>query len=273
MTTIDTATTAPRLTADQAQRLTDDIKTDLGSLAANIAEAFTGRAWEALGYDTWDAYTAAEFTLDQFRLPKGAERGEVLAVLREAGMSQRQIASATGLSQATISRAIGDSNESVDVRQLLNRPDGWRAILADPDHRRAAESDSPPPDATSKAWANHLVMHIRWNHARLASELDEFNTRAPQHLWGDIAEIRGVVEICLDRMPLVWSPVRQFLRNADLAGFDVRGAIQQMVVDDGADSMTLRRASDAVALLDDLHAGQSGAGDDLTGRTAEGVPR
>lgn len=89
------------LTCEQARVLTDTINATLGSLWRQLVKAWEGRAWVALGYASWDAYCAAELDTDHFKLPR-AERREVVASMREAGMSTRAIAAATGVDPKTV---------------------------------------------------------------------------------------------------------------------------------------------------------------------------
>lgn len=98
-------------TQEQARALTDRIKIAVEGTWQLIREAYTTRTWAVLGYDTWDAYCTAEFGNARLALPR-EERQEVVASLRESGLSTRAIASATGLSQSTVTRAT-ESNESV----------------------------------------------------------------------------------------------------------------------------------------------------------------
>lgn len=98
---------------DRARDLTEKIKTSLGVAWELVKEAYQSRAWAALGYRSWDQYTAEEFGANRLRLPR-EERQEVVGSLRDAGMSVRAIAAATGSSYETTRRAIhaGDSFES-----------------------------------------------------------------------------------------------------------------------------------------------------------------
>jgi hypothetical protein len=89
------------LNAEQARTLTDRIKIAVEGTWQLIREAYTSRAWAALGYDTWDAYCTAEFGQTRLALPR-EERREVVASLRESGLSTRAIASATGQSDWTV---------------------------------------------------------------------------------------------------------------------------------------------------------------------------
>jgi len=88
------------LTPEDARKLTDSLRTTLGVAWELVVRAFTERAWAALGYPSWDAYCAAEFPY-HLQLPK-EERQQVIASLREAGLSGRAIAAATGVSEATV---------------------------------------------------------------------------------------------------------------------------------------------------------------------------
>lgn len=88
---------------DRARDLTDKIKTSLGVAWELIKEAYTGRAWAALGYESWDDYCSTEFGTNRLRLPR-EERREVVGSLREAGLSVRAIAAATGNNKETVSR-------------------------------------------------------------------------------------------------------------------------------------------------------------------------
>ena len=111
----------PELDADNARLLTDQIKTHVEVLWGLIAAAYNGRAWIALGYESWDAYLDNEFQTNRLRLPR-EERAAVVASLRDSGLSQRAIAAATGLSQPTISRELsGDSNESPEAAEESGR--------------------------------------------------------------------------------------------------------------------------------------------------------
>ncbi|MGW1246967.1 hypothetical protein [Streptomyces sp. NPDC002535] len=98
------------LAHNQARALTDRIKVAVEGTWLLIQEAYTSRAWAALGYDTWDAYCTAEFGQARLRLPR-EERQEVVASLRENGLSTRAIASATGVSQMQVSRDLRSSGE------------------------------------------------------------------------------------------------------------------------------------------------------------------
>jgi transposase-like protein len=87
-------------THEEARALTDRIKIAVEGTWQLIREAYTSRTWAVLGYDAWDAYCTAEFGETRLRLPR-EERQEVVASLRESGMSYPAISAATGLSVGT----------------------------------------------------------------------------------------------------------------------------------------------------------------------------
>src|ERR1700738_4813013 len=87
--------------ASEARVLTDRIKHDVKTIWALIEQAYTQRAWLALGYKTWDAYCSCEFGTSRLRLPR-EERRDVVSLLRKAGLSLRAIESATGASRKTV---------------------------------------------------------------------------------------------------------------------------------------------------------------------------
>ncbi|MGH3599441.1 MAG: hypothetical protein ACRDQH_04045 [Pseudonocardiaceae bacterium] len=91
--------------AEQARTLTDRIKVALGGTWLLIQEAYTSRAWAALGYASWDDYCTREFGTSRLRLPR-EERPEVVASMRDIGMSVRAIASATNTARNTVREAL-----------------------------------------------------------------------------------------------------------------------------------------------------------------------
>lgn len=89
------------LGAEDARELTDRIKVAVEGSWLLIKQAYETRAWSALGYASWDDYCTREFGSSRLRLPR-EERQEVVASLRESGLSVRAIASATGISTGSV---------------------------------------------------------------------------------------------------------------------------------------------------------------------------
>lgn len=93
------------ISASDARDLTDRIKVGVEAIWELIKQAYQSRAWAALGYDSWDDYCTREFGTSRIRLPR-EERQEVVASMREIGMSVRAIASATGTNRETIRQEV-----------------------------------------------------------------------------------------------------------------------------------------------------------------------
>ena len=93
------------ISAQDARNLTDKIKAGTAALWELIKEAYASRAWASLGYASWDDYCTQEFGTSRIRLPR-EERQEVVASMREIGMSTRAIVAATGTSKGTVDREL-----------------------------------------------------------------------------------------------------------------------------------------------------------------------
>lgn len=100
------------LSAEQARVLTDRIRTTLQVGHALIIEAFQGSAWSVLGYGTWDAYCAGEFAGARMVRLDREQRREIVAEMRQAGMSSRAIASSLGVDQKTVINDLPAGEES-----------------------------------------------------------------------------------------------------------------------------------------------------------------
>lgn len=135
--------------ASRARQLTDRIKVALEGTWLLIQEAYLSRAWTSLGYESWDDYCTREFGTSRLKLPR-EERPEVVASMREIGMSVRAIASATNT-------AIGT------VHQALPAPAGVQERTPRPTVEEAAELLDVSVDQV------HRAAHIR----RQAPELGE----------------------------------------------------------------------------------------------------
>jgi transposase-like protein len=99
------------LTEDQARHLTQNIQRKAGELWELVKHAYLRGAWSALGYQSWDEYCARELGTSRLRLPREV-RTEVVASLRESGLSIRAIASATGHSVNTVQKSLTEVSQS-----------------------------------------------------------------------------------------------------------------------------------------------------------------
>lgn len=118
MNTKMTTNPAP-LSETEARELTEQITEGLNDVHSLIMQAWEGRAWEALGYESWDAWIDGNFRGLQLRPPR-EQRDEVVRSMREAGMSMRAISQATELSRGTVQRSAAVSEGSRSDQESSN---------------------------------------------------------------------------------------------------------------------------------------------------------
>lgn len=107
----DIATTTAR---DRAER----IRAKAADLLQEITEAFENRDHITLGYRTWGEYCRAEFD-GRIALPRvKGDRVELCAALVDAGLSQRAVAEATGLSRNTVSKYVAPPAQNEPPRKF-----------------------------------------------------------------------------------------------------------------------------------------------------------
>lgn len=139
------------MTPDEARSLTDRIKTALGVSWELIIDAYQRRAWAALGFPSWDAYTSAEFGGYRLRLPQ-EERQDVIASLREAGLSIRAIAAATGAGVRTVQRdlnaGVANGHTSTDLPPAVDPAASSAVDPAGEGQESQGEDPAPRPGST-----------------------------------------------------------------------------------------------------------------------------
>lgn len=96
-----TETTDTDLSSADAEALTARIRQALAVAWDDVAQAYFGRAWIGMGYDSWAEYNDHEFE-GRIQLTK-EERRRIHAQLSARGMSTRAIAAATGTPRSTVS--------------------------------------------------------------------------------------------------------------------------------------------------------------------------
>lgn len=99
---LDAPAEQPAMGREDAKELTEEIRKSANKLWNLIARAYTGKAWLAMGYESWDAYCEAEFPDGRPWLPRDKRR-EVAQSLKDAGYSVRDIAAVTNTPKSTIS--------------------------------------------------------------------------------------------------------------------------------------------------------------------------
>jgi uncharacterized protein YerC len=140
----------------KARTRVDRIKVGLDGLqdlCDEVADSYLQRDWYALGYRNWGHMCDAEFSSAKIRLPANG-RGNLVRALRDAGMSYRAIAAATGESKSTIARAASavpngtpESTLPLDAAPVVVGIDGKRYPVPAP----RAGPVVPPSPATFAA--------------------------------------------------------------------------------------------------------------------------
>lgn len=128
------------MTPDEARAMTERIRNSAQATWYLIERAYTEGAWRALGYASWNDYTAGEFRGIKLSLPR-EERKDVLKSMASAGMSQREIAAGTGLSKGTVSNALAPERPKMGTEpsDLSGSPE-----VADEEHVDDLPEDLPP---------------------------------------------------------------------------------------------------------------------------------
>lgn len=96
------------MTTDEARKITDAIRNGIADLELTIVKAYQGRAWLALGYESWDAYVTGEFKRAPLPLPR-EERQAAVQSLRGWGLSTRAIAPVVGVHHDTVASDLSEN--------------------------------------------------------------------------------------------------------------------------------------------------------------------
>lgn len=103
------------MTRERARLVTDRIRNSLRTLLGDLAEARTGNAHLALGYETWHEYVEVEFgDLRNLALPP-VERKALVVSMRQVRLSQRAIAGRLGKGLGTVSSDLAEARASGEL--------------------------------------------------------------------------------------------------------------------------------------------------------------
>ncbi len=114
------------LTAEAAEALTAEIVDILTNgyrkVVPLVIRAFRGRAWNALGFTSWDEYCKETFAGPRMLRLSDEQLTELCVEFADAGMSTRAIGSAAGIGHATAARKLNASKRKpADVIGLDER--------------------------------------------------------------------------------------------------------------------------------------------------------
>lgn len=190
-----------RLSSVDARDLTDRIRVGVEAVWELVKQAYVSRAWSVLGYDSWDDYCTREFGNSRLKLPR-EERSEVVASMREIGMSSRAIAAAIGSSQDTVNRALaeGERNRSPQSVAPIVGTDGKTYQPKPPAQEPEPRSPRRRPITDAFFDATYTLTKDTARIARLAAD-DRFGKNSDQiagsHL-SDLVRARDAVQRVID---------------------------------------------------------------------------
>lgn len=139
-------------TGEVAEQITeDDVRASIGRVYRSVESIWDewawqveNRTWEVLGYSGWDEMRSAEYgALTGISVPR-AERGELVARFRQAGLTQRETAETLGVSLRTVKYDDEPTYAPRDTKvQVCTSEDVVEAELVD--------DDPVPPEKPSRA--------------------------------------------------------------------------------------------------------------------------
>lgn len=205
-----------QLTGTEARALTDKIKIAVEGTWHLIEEAYTSRAWAALGYDTWDDYCTREFGTSRLRLPR-EERQEVVASLRESGLSARAISAATGLGLGTVQREISAGVPNGTPAKPVTGTDGKTYAVKSSPQPQAETEDSedlpvrPLPPEKKRRPLTEAFKEVGYDLIKVVERVDRLTTddRFPRNAEqvalcnrGDLLRALDLLTTAVDRIPV-----------------------------------------------------------------------
>lgn len=175
-----TTTTPTMMTVNEARDITNKIRQNLAVAVVQIKKAFSGRAWIALGYESWNDYCTTEFG-DVLRLGRD-DRRELVLDLADAGMSTRAIAAATGTSKSTIAVDLtGVQNRTPDVNPDAATADAFDNVIGLDGKRYPRPTPTAEPIEPSPSTDVSLMNQKIQRYLRSRREVDRSN-RIVTHL-------------------------------------------------------------------------------------------
>lgn len=105
----ETGEVIERPTYGDVKRSIEAAKASLEAAAEQIVWQIENRAWEVLGYSSWNEMREAEYGGAAFMVPR-AERPELVARMRSQGLTHREIAETAGVSDETVRRDLETKN-------------------------------------------------------------------------------------------------------------------------------------------------------------------
>lgn len=122
---IDIAIDKTPLTSEQARQLTHSIRDASEVIWILIARAHAGKAWKAMGYDSWEEYVKSEFNMSRSRSYQLLDQAKVITAIEQAMPEGTQI----NLNEAAARELRTVLEEAVpEIRKATENLEGEEAI-------------------------------------------------------------------------------------------------------------------------------------------------
>lgn len=133
------------ITPDLVRSSIKRARRNLESAAEEIIWQIEREAWRTLGYPSWTAMREAEYGGAAFMVPS-KNRPELVARIREAGVSQREIARTVGVDEGTVRNDLRGASAEYSALQSNAGPDPEvfdAEIIEDPQEVQAPAPAEP----------------------------------------------------------------------------------------------------------------------------------
>lgn len=180
------------LTEAEARDSVAVAKRGLEAAADEIVRQISGRAWLSLGYADWDHMREAEYRGAAVIVPR-AGRPEIVARLREEGLSHQQIGDTLGVAESTSRSDIRDSAVSPRTRTDAlgrERPTFYKPAPLSPGREAAEQANE---EQRRRRVATHLLCEHLVTVAQMAG-----GTTAERYDPDEALPGRAVTRVILD---------------------------------------------------------------------------
>lgn len=187
------------LDRDEAKQRLERVKSGVERIWDDLVVLYQGRAWQVLGYQSWDALCDAEFGGTRIALPR-QQRQEIVCDMREAGLSTRAIASAIGVTHVTVQHDLrASTGKSLPVAAVIGLDGKSRSATAPQAPAVLPEPWDPTEGLTSEdlaAMSQELTLAPL---TEVINQLDELSRDAERQHLPHVVDEDGVLIPPFDR--------------------------------------------------------------------------
>lgn len=157
------------MTAAEAAHVTDEIRTSGERLWSLLLASYEGRAWLALGYDSWREYVTAEFNMSRSRAYQLLDAARVqLAISEAASSTDVEISEADARDLKPI---LAEVVEDIAIQTATAAPEDVPAIVRDIVTEARRDEDGPLENVAFTDGYDRAVAELR----RLVARFDRLH--------------------------------------------------------------------------------------------------